>query len=96
MEDSQLFISKKIYDFQIEMIYWDRYISGLNDFILYEKLTNANKYKIQNEITKIEFYKYKREVKFKEYLTTHKFSTEFKNKFKTFYNDTNIKTNTNK
>ncbi len=96
MEDSQLFISKKIYDFQIEMIYWDRYISGLTDFILYEKLTNANKYKIQNEITKIEFYKYKREVKFKEYLTTHKFSTEFKNKLKTFYNDTNIKTNTNK
>ena len=96
MEDRQLYISKKIYDFQIEMIYWDRYISGLTDFILYEKLTNANKYKIQNEITRIEFYKYKREVKFKEYLTTHKFSTEFKNKIKNFYNDTNIKTNLNK
>jgi hypothetical protein len=96
MEDSQLFISKKIYDFQIEMIYWDRYISGLTDFILYEKLTNANKYKLQNEITKIEFYKYKREVEFKEYLTTHKFSTESKNKLKPFYNDTNIETNTNK
>jgi len=91
MEDRQLFVSKKIYDFQIEMIYWDKYISGLTDYILYEKLTKANIYRIQNEITRVEFYKYKREVQFKEYLSTHKFSTEFKNKIKTFYNDTKIK-----
>ena len=91
MEDRQLFVSKKIYEFQIEMIYWDKYISGLTDFILYEKISKANKYRIQNEITRIEFYKYKREVKFKEYLSTHQFSTEFKNKIKTFYNDTKIK-----
>jgi len=95
MEDRQLFISKKIYDFQIEMIYWDKYISGLNDFILYGNLSKSNKYRIQNEITRVQFYKYKKEVNFKEYLTTHKFSTEFKNKLKTFYNDTNIKTDLN-
>ncbi len=91
MEDRQLFVSKKIYEFQIEMIYWDKYISGLTDYILYEKLTKANIYRIQNEITRVEFYKYKREVQFKEYLSTHQFSTEFKNKIKTFYNDTKIK-----
>jgi hypothetical protein len=91
MEDRQLFVSKKIYDFQIEMIYWDKYISGLTDYILYEKLTKVNIYRIQNEITRVEFYKYKREVQFKEYLSTHQFSTEFKNKLKTFYNDTKIK-----
>ena len=96
MEDRQLFISKKIYDFQIEMIYWDKYISGLSDFILYEKLNKEKIYRIQNEITRVEFYKYKRQVEFKEYLSTHQFSTEFKNKLKTFYNDTNIKTNPNK
>ena len=91
MEDRQLFISKKIYDFQIEMIYWDKYISGLSDFILYEKLNKEKIYRIQNEITRVEFYKYKRQVEFKEYLSTHQFSTEFKNKLKTFYNDTKIK-----
>jgi len=96
MEDSQLFISKKIYDFQIEMIYWDRYISGLNDYLMYEKVSKANKFRIQHEITRVEFHKHKRAVFFKEYLTTHQFSTEFKNKIKNFYNDTNIKTNLNK
>ena len=29
MEDRQLFVSKKIYDYQVEMLYWDRYICGL-------------------------------------------------------------------
>ncbi len=96
MEDRQLFVSKKIYDFQLEMIYWDRYISGLNDYLMYEKVSKVNKYRIQHEITRIEFHKHKRAVFFKEYLSTHQFSTEFKNKFKTFYNDTNIKTNPNK
>lgn len=96
MEDRQLFVSKKIYDFQIEMIYWDKYISGLTDFLLYEKVSKANRYRIQHEITRIEFHKHKRAVKFREYLSTHQFSTEFKNIIKTFYNDTNIKTNPNK
>lgn len=96
MEDRQLFVSKKIYDFQIEMIYWDKYINGLNDFLMYEEISKENRYRIQHEITRIEFHKHKRAVSFKEYLTTHQFSTEFKNKLKDFYNDTNIKTNTNK
>lgn len=96
MEDSQLFVSKKIYDFQIEMIYWDKYIIGLTDFLLFEKVSKANRYRIQHEITRIEFHKHKRAVSFKEYLTTHQFSTEFKNTIKNFYNDTNIKTNLNK
>ena len=92
MEDRQLFVSKKIYDFQIEMLYWDRYICGLTDYLIYEKkISKADRYRIQNEITRVEFYKYKREVQFKEYLSTHQFSTEFKNKIKTFYNDTKIK-----
>ncbi len=92
MEDRQLFVSKKIYDFQIEMLYWDRYICGLTDYLIYEKkISKADRYRIQNEITRVEFHKYKREVKFKEYLSTHQFSTEFKNKLKTFYNDTKIK-----
>jgi len=91
MEDRQLFVSRKIYDFQIEMIYWDKYISGLSDFLLYEKVSKANRYRIQHEITRIEFHKHKRAVKFREYLSTHQFSTEFKNKIKTFYNDTKIK-----
>ena len=96
MEDRQLFVSKKIYDFQIEMIYWDKYISGLTDFLLYEKVSKGNRYRIQHEITRIEFHKHKKAVSFKEYLTTNQFSTEFKNKIKNFYNDTNIKTNPNK
>jgi len=91
MEDRQLFVSKRIYDFQIEMLYWDKYISGLSDYILYEKLTKSKIYRIQNEITRVEFYKYKRQIQFKEYLSTHQFSTEFRNKLKTFYNDTKIK-----
>lgn len=91
MEDRQLFVSKRIYEFQIEMIYWDKYISGLTDYILYEKLSKAKIYRIQNEITRVEFYKYKRQIQFKEYLSTHQFSTEFRNKLKTFHNDTKIK-----
>jgi hypothetical protein len=91
ISDSQLNISKKIYDFQIEMIYWDKYIGGLKDFLLYQNVTKSNKYKIQNEITRIESYKYTREIKFEDFLSFPKLSTEFKNKLKTFKNDTKIK-----
>jgi len=93
MEDSQLNINKKIYDFQIEMFYWDRYLIGLQDFILYEKPSKTKKYKIQHEITRVEFYKFKRQTAFTDYLKTYKYSNEFKNKLKTFYNDTKINTN---
>ena len=91
MEDRQLFISKKIYDYQIEMIYWDKYICNLEDYILYCKPDKADKFRIQHEITRVKFHIFRQEIRIKDYLKKHKFSKEFKHKLKTFYNDTKIK-----
>jgi hypothetical protein len=81
MVDSQLYISKKIYDFQLELVYWDNYINGLNEFLKTEKLTKLKKEKISHEITRVNFHKHKRELYFKAYLSEHRFSTENKLKY---------------
>jgi len=91
MEDRQLYVSKKIYDYQVEMLYWDRYICGLEDYILYCKPDKADKFRLQHEITRVKFHIFRQEIKIKKYLKKHKFSKEFEQKIKTFYNDTKIK-----
>jgi hypothetical protein len=80
MEDKGYFINRMIYEYHIEMIYWENCILGLNQFLFYEKITKTERLKIEKEILRLEFHKYKIEVKFKEYIISHKFTREFNNK----------------
>jgi len=61
-------ISTIIYDFEVEVAYWDNYISRLIDFIRNEKLTDEQVNKIQCEISRVEFYKKEKCIEMSELL----------------------------
>jgi hypothetical protein len=50
--------SNKIYENELEQIYWDKYYTGLLDFMLYnKKLTKTQQKQIVEELIRIELHK---------------------------------------
>lgn len=47
-----------MYEYELEMIYWDKYILGLMDFMYHTKVSKKDRIKLQNEISRV--YEHKR------------------------------------
>lgn len=56
MEDEDFDISTAIYNFQMDMIYYNNYIKGLEEYLLYIKMTSKERISIEKEIIRIQFY----------------------------------------
>lgn len=56
MEDEDFDISTAIYNFQMDMIYYNNYIKGLEEYLLYIKMTPKERISIEKEIIRIQFY----------------------------------------
>ena len=56
MEDEDYEINKLVYEFQMNMIYWNNYIKGLEDYLHHIKVTPKEKDGIEQEIRRIQFY----------------------------------------
>tara|TARA_R110000744_G_scaffold376794_1_gene491286 strand:- start:530 stop:805 length:276 start_codon:yes stop_codon:yes gene_type:complete len=90
MEDNIIITSEKLTEFKADIVYWDKYIKNIKDFIKNEEPIKTDIFKLQNEITRVEFYKYKQKIIVEyEFLIKHKFSLSYKNQINQIYNDTN-------
>lgn len=61
-------ISDKMYELDLEIAYWDNYISQLIEFIRHEELDDKQVSEIQSEISRVEFYKKELCINMVEYL----------------------------
>lgn len=86
--DNQLYSNKKIYDFELEMNYWSKYICRLYDYLMYGNPTPNQKKMIADEIVRVNFYVDRKKRKIEQWLRKYKFSKENKLKFKQFKNET--------
>ncbi len=86
--DNQIYSSKKVHNFEIEMNYWSKYICGLYDYLMYEKPTPYQKKLIADEIVRVNFHIEARKKNIERWLSNYKFSNESKLKFKQFKNET--------
>ena len=86
--DNQIYSNKKIYEFELEMNYWSKYICGLYDYLMYSNPTPSQKKLIADEIVKVNFHIDKRRKKIETWLGQYKFSKESELKFKQFKNET--------
>lgn len=84
MADRQLLVSQTIYNYQIEKMYWDRYIYGLEDFIRDCRPKKEDKLKIEHEITRVKFHIFKLQTNIENYLKGDKSSKEFEQELKKF------------
>ena len=67
--DNQLKANKFIYEFQLEQLYWDRYYSGLLDFLIYNpKISKEKITEIHLELINILTHKEKLKKKLKNRL----------------------------
>jgi hypothetical protein len=85
--DNQLFSSKKIYEYEEEMIYISKYVCGLYDYMMYNKLTPMQKKMITDEIVRVNFYVDRKKRKIEEWLRKYNYSKENRLKIKKFHNE---------
>jgi hypothetical protein len=86
--DSQLKTSKKIYEFQLEMIYWADYVRELNNYISKTKgLSKKQINGINKEIKEVGFYINVKRRKIEEWLKKYNYSQENRLKIKKFHNE---------
>jgi len=86
--DNQIFSSKKIYEFEEEMIYITKYVCGLYDFLMYSNPTPKQKKMITDEIVRVNFYVDRKKRKIEQWLRKYNYSKENRLKIKKFYNET--------
>jgi len=85
--DNQLLASKRIYKFQLDMIYWSKYVCGLYDYIMYNKLKPEQKKLILDELVKVELHIDKEKRRIENWLKKYNYTKENRLKIKKFYTD---------
>tara|TARA_R110000744_G_scaffold109095_1_gene206370 strand:- start:453 stop:728 length:276 start_codon:yes stop_codon:yes gene_type:complete len=91
MKNNITITSKKLTQFKGDIIYWNKYIKNLTDFIKNENPIKTDIFKLQNEITKVEFFKYKQKIIIEhEFIIIHNFSEAYKNKINEIYDGVDI------
>lgn len=85
--DNQLIASKRIHKFELDMIFWSKYVCGLYDYIMYNKLKPQQKKEILDEVVRVELHIDREKRKIETWLKKYNYSKENRLKIKKFYKD---------